>query len=393
MLRLACPVVVNARLAPFGTSVFAEMSRLALEHGAINLSQGFPDFEGPTAITDAVVQALKGGLNQYARSQGALPLVEAIAQQRQALYGLRYDPLTEVVVFSGATEGLMASMLGILEPRDEVILFEPVYDSYPAAVALAGAIPRYATLRFPDFRLDLEHLASLFNDRTKLVVLNTPHNPTGKVYSDEELSVLAELCQRHDVAVLADEVYEHLTYDGIRHRPLATFPGMRERTLALSSTGKTYNFTGWKIGWGTGPAPLVKAAQAAHQFMTFASATPIQHGVAYGLTHFGAEYYASQRAEYQARRDFLLAALQKAGFKAAVPQGAYFILADYQALHGGDDLAFARMLTQTAKVAAIPPSSFYPATPAEGRRLVRFAFCKKLETLQAAAERLEGWRR
>lgn len=385
--------MVNARLRPFGTSVFAEMSRLALEHGAINLSQGFPDFEGPPELIEAVTRAMKGGLNQYARSQGALPLVEAIARQRQALYGLSYDPLSEVVVFSGATEGLMSSMLGILEPGDEVILFEPVYDSYPAAVALAGATPRYATLRFPDFRLDLDHLASLFNDRTKLVVLNSPHNPTGKIYSDQELSTLAELCQRYDVSVLADEVYEHLTYDGVAHRPLATYPGMRERTLALSSTGKTYNFTGWKIGWGTGPAHLVKAAQAAHQFVTFASPTPLQHAVAYGLDHFGAAYYQTQRQEYQARRDFLLRTLERAGFVTARPLGAYFILADYTGLHAGDDLAFAKALTAEAKVAAIPPSSFYPATPSEGQKLVRFAFCKRLETLEAAAQRLEGWRR
>jgi N-succinyldiaminopimelate aminotransferase len=382
--------MVSRKLAPFGTTVFSEMTRLAQEHGAINLSQGFPDFEGPEAIREAAVAALRAGHNQYARSQGALPLVEAVAAHQASCYGLELDPMTEVAVFSGATEGLMSSMLGLLDPGDEVILFEPVYDSYPACVAMAQAVPRYATLRFPDFAVDLEHLASLFNPRTRLLVLNSPHNPTGKVFTPEELSAIAELCVRHDVTVLSDEVYEHLTYDGARHVPIATLPGMRARTLTLSSVGKTFSFTGWKVGWASGPAPLIRAAQAAHQFVTFATATPLQHAAAAALSTLGPDFYAELVAEYTARRDLLLPALVELGLQPALPKGAYFILADFTGAFEGDDVAFARHLVADVGVAAIPPSAFYPAHPEEGRRLVRFAFCKRQETLRAAVARLKG---
>ena len=382
--------MVSKKLAPFGTTVFSEMTRLALEHGAINLSQGFPDFEGPAEIRDAAVAALLAGHNQYARSQGVLPLVEAVAAHQRQWYGLEYDPLTEVSVSSGATEGLMSSMLGLLDPGDEVILFEPVYDSYPACVAMAQAVPRYATLRFPDFAVDLEHLASLFNPRTRLLVLNSPHNPTGKVFTADELAAIARLCVEHDVIVLSDEVYEHLTYDGVAHVPIATLPDMRARTLTLSSVGKTFSFTGWKVGWATGPAPLIRAAQAAHQFVTFATATPLQHAAAAALTTCGPEFYAALTADFTARRDLLRGVLGGIGLQPALPKGAYFILADFTRVFEGDDVAFARHLVADVGVAAIPPSAFYPAHPEEGRRLVRFAFCKQLDTLRAAAARLSG---
>ncbi|MCA9549845.1 MAG: aminotransferase class I/II-fold pyridoxal phosphate-dependent enzyme [Myxococcales bacterium] len=382
--------MVSEKLRPFGTTVFSEMTRLALEHGAINLSQGFPDFEGPEAIREAAVEALRAGHNQYARSQGVLPLVQAVAAHQAGWYGLAVDPLTEVAVFSGATEGLMSAMLGLLNPGDEVILFEPVYDSYPACVAMAQAVPRYATLRFPDFAVDLEHLASLFTPRTRLLVLNSPHNPTGKVFTPDELAAIAELCIRHDVTVLSDEVYEHLTYDGARHVPIATLPGMRDRTLTLSSVGKTFSFTGWKVGWASGPAPLIRAAQAAHQFVTFATATPLQHAAAAALSTLGPDFYEGLVAEYTARRDLLLPVLAGMGLQPALPKGAYFILADFTSTFDGDDLAFARHLVEDVGVAAIPPSAFYPAHPEEGRRLVRFAFCKKMDTLRAAAARLRG---
>lgn len=382
--------VVSDKLVPFGTTVFSEMTKLALAHQAINLSQGFPDFEGPAEVKAAAVRALEAGHNQYARSQGALPLVEAVAAQRARDYDLAYDPLTEVGVFSGATEGLMSSMLGLLNPGDEVILFEPVYDSYPACLAMAQAVPRYATLRFPDFELDLDHLRSLFGPKTKLVLLNTPHNPTGKVFTRAELEAIAELCLEHDVRVLTDEVYEHLTYDGQDHLPMASIPGMRERTLSLSSIGKTYSFTGWKIGWSTGPADLVRAAQAAHQFVTFATAHPLQHAAAYALTELGEDFYASLTAEYTARRDLLRGTLVDVGLKPNLPRGAYFLLADFSDVFEGDDVAFAKHLTAEIGVAAIPPSGFYPQTPEEGRGLVRFAFCKTLDTLRAAADRLGG---
>lgn len=378
------------RLRPFGTSIFAEMTRLALQANAVNLSQGFPDFEGPAPIVEAAVEALRVGHNQYARSMGVPPLVQAIARHQRDCYGLHYDPMTEVTVFAGATEGIAASLLGLLNPGDEVIVFEPFYDSYPAILALDGAKARYYTLRFPDFALDLEQLEALFGPRTRAVLINTPHNPTGKVFSRAELQAIAQLCQRHDVVVVSDEVYEHLTYDGLEHVPMASIPGMRDRTLTLSSAGKTYSFTGWKIGWATGPAHLVAAAQAAHQFLTFASANPLQHAVAFALERYSGEFFGHLAREYQARRDFLVEALQEVGFEVAVPKGTYFILASFRRLFEGDDQAFARHLIERCGVAAIPPSVFYAQCPEQGASLVRFAFCKRQETLRRAVEGLRS---
>jgi len=380
--------VITKKLVPFGTTVFAEMTALAQEHGAINLAQGFPDFEGPSEIVEAAVQALRSGDNQYARSRGHPPLAEAIAEAQRRYYGLAYDPMTEVVVFNGATEGICASLLGLLNPGDEVILFEPFYDSYPPCLALAGATPRFLTLRFPDFALDGEALRDLVTDRTRMIVLNTPMNPTGKVFTEEELEIIASVCLEHDLVALTDEVYEHLVFDEAEHKPLAGIPGMRERTLTLSSAGKTYSFTGWKIGWGTGPADLVDAAQAAHQFLTYTIATPLQTAVAFALRNFGEEFLTDFRNEYMARRDFLVSALEDVGFDVAVPKGTYFILADFTPVFQGDDWEFARWLTVEHGVAAIPPSSFFQADAEEGRRLARFAFCKKMETLETAVERL-----
>lgn len=381
--------MVSAKLRPFGTTIFSEMSRLAAERGAVNLGQGFPDFEGPEAVREAAVVALRSGHNQYARSQGVPELVEAVADHRAKQHGTVYDPMTEVGVFSGATEGLMSAMLGLLDPGDEVILFEPVYDSYPACVAMAGAIPRYHTLEFPDFAVDEAKLRALVTDKTRVILLNTPHNPTGKVFSRAELELVAQIAKAHDLVVITDEVYEHLTYDDHTHIGLAALPGMRERTLSISSVGKTWSFTGWKVGWATGPAHLVKAAQAAHQFVTFATATPLQHGAAHALRHFSGDFLDALRAEYVARRDMLLDVLRRVGFEVRAPAGAYFVLADFRPLFDGDDVAFARHLIEEIGVAAIPPSFFYPERPEAGRHLIRFAFCKKLDTLRAAAERLE----
>jgi N-succinyldiaminopimelate aminotransferase len=380
--------VISDKLKPFGTTIFSEMTALALEHDAINLSQGFPDFEGPAEMLEAAVDALRSGDNQYARSQGHPKLVNAVARHQERHYGLTFDPMTEVTVFSGATEGIASSMLGLLNPGDEVILFEPFYDSYPACVALAGAVPRYCTLRFPDFALDVDELAGLFTDRTKLLLLNTPHNPTGKVFDENELEAIAALCKQHDVIVLTDEVYEHLVFDGAKHVPMASLPGMRERTLTLSSAGKTFSFTGWKIGWATGPAGLVAAAQAAHQFVTFATATPLQVAVAHALDNLGDDYYDGFIADYDEKRRFLIDTLTRAGLVPAPPRGTYFVLADFTPIHPGDDRAFVRTLIKEKKVAAIPPSVFYKANPEAGQKLVRFAFCKRMETLRAAAERL-----
>ena len=380
--------MIASRLKPYGTTIFSEMTRLAQQHGAINLAQGFPDFDGPAGVVEAAITALRAGHNQYARSMGLPPLVDAIAAHQRRLYGLSYDPLSEVVVFSGATEGIASFLLGFLEPGDEVVLFEPFYDSYPVMSSLAGATVRPYTLRFPDFAVDLDRLESLFTAKTRLLIINTPHNPSGKVFTRRELEGIAEICQRRDVVVLSDEVYEHLTYGEAAHVPIASLPGMRERTFTLSSSGKTYSFTGWKIGWGTGPKPLAAAAQAAHQFVTFATSTPMQHAVATALTEWAEPFYAELRTEYTARRDFLVSVLRDVGFEVAQPDGAYFVLCDFRRFSDADDLTFAKELTSTIGVAAIPPSPFYKASMDEARRLVRFAFCKKMETLEKAAERL-----
>jgi len=380
--------MITDKLQPFGTTIFAEMTALAQKHEAINLAQGFPDFEGPAEIVEAAVRALRSGDNQYARSRGHPELVKAIADSVKDLYGLEYDPMEEVVVFSGATEGIAASMLGLLNPGDEVILLEPFYDSYPPGLAMSGAVPRYLTLRAPDFALDGDALKALVTDKTRMIVLNTPMNPTGKVFTVDELETVASLCREHDIIALTDEVYEHLVFDDARHVPLAYLPDMRDRTLTLSSAGKAYSFTGWKIGWGTGPRALVDGAQAAHQFITYANSTPLQVAVAFALRNYTDDFRAQFRTEYAERRDFLVSALKSAGFTVTAPQGTYFIMAGFQDLFTGDDREFAYWLTEKHRVAALPPSSFYHFDVEEGRRLTRFAFCKKMETLELAAERI-----
>jgi N-succinyldiaminopimelate aminotransferase len=380
--------MITEKLRPFGTTIFAEMTALAQDHGAINLAQGFPDFEGPPEIVEAAVRAIRSGDNQYARSRGHPELVRAVSETVEHHYGLAYDPMEEVVVFSGATEGIAAAMLGILNQGDEVILFEPFYDSYPPGLALSGAVPRFLTLRFPDFALDEDALRALVTDRTRMIVLNTPMNPTGKVFTREELEIIAKVCLEHDLLALTDEVYEHLVFDDAEHVPLASVPGMRERTLTLSSAGKTFSFTGWKIGWGTGPKALIDGAQAAHQFLTYAIATPLQVAVAYALRNHRDDFLRDFRSEYTARRDFLVAALTEAGLQVVVPRGTYFIYAAFGDVFEGDDREFGYWLTREHGVAALPPSSFYQKGIEEGRRLTRFAFCKRMETLEAAAERL-----
>lgn len=379
---------LSDRLAPFGTSIFSEMTKLALEHDAVNLAQGFPDFDGPAALMDHVAAAMRQGHNQYARSMGHPLLVQALARRQARLYELRYDPMSEVVVTSGATEAIASSLLGLLRQGDEVILVEPFYDSYPACVALAGAHARYVTLRFPDFALPLDEIAAQITPRTRVLLLNSPHNPTGRVLSRAELEGVAELARRHDLWVICDEVYEHLTFDGLRHVPLATLPGMRERTLIISSAGKTFSFTGWKVGWCLGPAAMIAAVQAAHQFVTFATSTPTQVGLARFLDELDDSYYRELTAEYTARRGLLLAGLRAAEFDVAPAQGTYFLTAGFGRLSDLDDRAFSRELVSGYGVAAIPPSVFYAAHPDEGRRLLRFAFCKQPATLERAAERL-----
>jgi N-succinyldiaminopimelate aminotransferase len=379
-----------SRLSAFGTTIFTEMTRLAVRHGAVNLAQGFPDFAGPEFAKEAAISAIRADANQYARMQGAPPLVEAVAASVKERTGLEYDPMEEVTVFAGATEAIACAFLSLVEPGDEVVLFEPYYDSYRACASMAGATPRFVTLRAPDFAFDPQDLRRAFTPRTRLCLVNTPHNPTGRVFSRGEMEQVADLCREHDAICVTDEVYERLVFEGA-HVPMAALPGMRERTVTINSTGKTFSLTGWKIGYATAPAGLSRALATAHQFVTFAVATPLQHAMALALRAPQA-YFDGFLGEYRERRDFLVGALADRGFGVRAPQGTYFVLADLRPLGWDDDVAFCRHLVEDVGVAAIPPTAFYENKD-EGRFLARFAFCKKMETLRAGVERLSRLRR
>ncbi len=374
------------RVRDFGASVFSEMTALAEQYKAVNLGQGFPDFPCPDFLKQAAIDAIRCDVNQYPPSNGRLNLRHSIAAKLRKQYGLAVDPATEITVTHGTTEAIFASVLGLVDPGDEVILFEPYYDSYVPSVEIAGGIPRYYTLHPPDWPLDSERLASLFTAKTKLLILNTPHNPTGKVFTGEELRLIADLCCRHDVIAVVDEVYEHIVFDGLKHKPLATLPGMSERTVTISSLGKTFSVTGWKVGWAVARPELTAAVFRGHQFIVFTGAAPLQEAAAAALMS-GDEYYRELTATYQAKRDFLARALLDAGLEPLVPKGTYFMMADISGLGFPDDIAFCRYLTTEIGVAAIPPSAFYH-NPADGSGLARFAFCKSQPTLEAAAERL-----
>ena len=380
------------RVAGFTTSVFTEMSRLAIRHRAVNLGQGFPDFPGPDFVKEAAIQAIRADQNQYAVSHGTPRLRRGIAETWQRTYGREVDPEAEVTVGSGATELILDAMLALVDPDDEVILFEPFYDSYPPDILMAGGLPRFITLEPPDWHFDRQALADLFTPRTRLLLINTPHNPTGKMFSREELSFIASLCQRHDVLVLTDEVYEQIRFNGAEHVPIATLPGMWERTLTVNSTGKAFSMTGWKVGYAVGPAELNHAVRATHQFVTFSTSTPFQEAMATALeTATRTGYYEKLRREYTSRRDLLADALTTAGLRTLPVQGAYYLLADLAGLGFADDASFCRYLTAEIGVAAIPPSAFY-ADPARAPLLARFCFAKREETLRAAAERLQRLR-
>ena len=378
--------MIAARLRPFGTTIFSEMSALAVRTGAINLGQGFPDTDGPAEIVDAVTAAMRAGANQYAPLPGVPELCAAIAEHQRRRYGLDVDPESGVQVTFGATEAVAATMLGLLEPGDEVVVLEPFYDSYAATIAMAGATRRLVTLRPPDFALDLDELAAAARGgRVRMLLLNSPHNPTGRVLTRPELEAVARVCVEHDLVAVTDEVYEHLVYDGA-HVPLATLPGMAQRTLTISSSGKSFSFTGWKIGWCSGPPELVAGVRAAKQFLSFAGGTPLQHAVATALAD-AERHVAPLRRSLQAARDHLCAGLDEAGFGVCVPQGGYFVNADLAPLGVADAAAWCRTLPARAGVVAIPTSAFY-ADPDAGRTLVRFAFCKRREVIGEAVERL-----
>jgi len=391
---------VAERLRPFTTTIFSEMSELALATGSINLGQGFPDTDGPAELIQVATEALAAGRNQYPPSQGVPELRAAVAAHQASWYGLDFSPDDEVLVTTGATEAIAASFLALCEPGDEVVMFEPSYDSYAACASMAGATPRLVRLHPPDWSFDPEELAAAVGPRTRFVLLNSPHNPTGKVFSTAELAQIAELCCRHDLLAVTDEVYEHLVFDGT-HIPLATFPGMAERTVSISSGGKTFSFTGWKVGWATGPAPLVSALRAAKQFLTFTSGAPFQLAIGRGLSA-APEVINQLGLELKAKRDLFCDGLTKLGYTVYRPAATYFATSDITTVAPGLGAEeFCRALPHRCGVVAIPSSVFYgdPGNAAgpgashdgAGRTLVRWAFCKRVDVLEEALSRLASW--
>jgi aspartate/methionine/tyrosine aminotransferase len=381
--------VAAQRVRGFGTSIFTEMSRLANEHNAVNLGQGFPDFPGPDFVKDAAKKAIDADANQYAVSFGTPRLRQEIGNTWLTQTGQEVDIAAEITVTSGATEAIFDVMQAFTDEGDEIVVFEPFYDSYPASATMAGSRLRPITLRAPDWAFDPEEARAAFGPRTKLLLLNTPHNPTGKVFRREELELLAELCTQWNVIAVTDEVYDRITFGEAEHVSLATIPGMRDRTLTINSTGKTFSMTGWKIGYAIGPARLNAALRAVHQFVTFATATPFQEAMADALKlapRIG--YYEQLQREYDERRLMLEQALAGAGLPVLPVEGAYFLMADVSGLGFEDDVGFCRWLTSEIGVAAVPPSAFY-ADPARAPLLARFCFAKREETIAQAAERLQ----
>ncbi len=382
---------LTSRLRGFGTTIFAEMSALAVETDSINLGQGFPDTDGPAAVADAAIAAIRAGRNQYPPGLGIPELRAAIAEHQRHWYGLEYDPATEVLVTAGATEAIAAALIALCEPGDEVVMFEPYYDSYAASAAIAGADRRVVTLRPPDYAFSIDELRAAITDRTRLLLLNSPHNPTGKVFDRAELDAIAALCRDHDLIAVTDEVYEHLTYDGAEHIPLATLPGMRDRTVTISSAGKTFSFTGWKIGWVCAPPELLDAVRTAKQFLTYVNGAPFQPAIVTAL-ELPDDYYRDFAVDLAQRRDLLMAGLADAGFEVFTPKGTYFVTADIRPLGVDDGLAFCRTLPKRCGVVAVPNVVFYDDKVA-GAPLIRFTFCKQRAVLEEAVTRLTNLRR
>jgi aminotransferase len=377
---------VSDKAARFTESVIREMTRLAQQHDAVNLAQGFPDFACPPELKEAAARAIHDDINQYAITWGARDFREAIAAKTARFYPeWSVDPQTDITVTCGATEGMISAMLALINPGDEVIVFEPFYENYGPDAILSGAVPRFVTLHEPDWHFDPDELRAAFTPRTRGLVLNTPHNPTGKVFTLAELETIAELCIEHDVIVFTDDIYEHILYAG-EHIPMATIPGMASRTVAINSLSKTYSVTGWRVGWVIAPADLTAGIRKVHDFLTVGAAAPLQAAgaVALGLPD---SYYQSLAAGYMERRHVLVGAVRAAGFTVFVPDGAYYVMTDVSDLTSDDDVTFARRLTASPGVATVPGSSFY-SRPELGRTKIRFAFPKKLETLLAAADRL-----
>jgi len=385
-MRLQRTSRISRKAASFTESVIREMNRLAVAAGAVSLSQGFPDFPCPPEIKEAAAAAIAADINQYAITWGATPLREAIAARTARSYpGWTPDPATDITVTCGATEGMIAAMLGLLDPGDEILIFEPFYENYSPDAIMTGAVPRYVTLHEPNWTFDPDELRAAVTPRTRAIVLNSPHNPTGKVFSRAELETIAALCLEHDLIALTDDIYEHIVYRG-EHIPLATLPGMADRTVSVNSMSKTYSVTGWRIGWVVAPAELSVGVRKIHDFLTVGAAAPLQEAAVVAL-HFPDAYYERLAADYRTRRDAILPALRAAGFGVFEPDGAYYVMTDIAALTTDDDDTFARRLITDPGIAGVPGSSFY-SRPELGRTKLRFAFPKRLETLAAAAERL-----
>jgi aspartate/methionine/tyrosine aminotransferase len=385
----------NARLSikasQFTESVIREMTRLALAHDAVNLSQGFPDFPAPAKIKEAARNAIAADINQYAITWGAKSLRNAIAQKVERQQGMSIDPEREITVCCGATEAMISTMMALINPGDEVIAFEPFYENYGPDAILSGATPRFVKLRPPDWRFDPDELKAAFGPATKAIILNTPNNPTGKVFERAEIEQIRDLCDRWNAYVITDEIYEHMVYDGALHIPPATVDGLRERTITINALSKTYSVTGWRVGWAIAPPEVTSAIRKVHDFLTVGAAAPLQEAGAVAL-QFPESYYEKLAADYLVRRDKMLGILEDAGFRCFRPRGAYYIMTDISAFGFSDDVTFARHLVKEIGIAAVPGSSFY-RNPADGSKQLRFTFCKSEKTLKAAAERFTKLRR
>jgi aspartate/methionine/tyrosine aminotransferase len=383
---------ISEKAGRFTESVIREMTREAIRHGAINLAQGFPDFPAPDDVKQAAVRAIQGDVNQYAITWGARDFREALVRKTRWYLGMEVDPETEITVTCGSTEAMMATMLATVDPGDEVIIFEPFYENYGPDAILSDATPRYVKLRPPRWSFDPDELRAAFNGRTRAIILCNPNNPAGKVFSREEMELIAELCREHDVICVTDEIYEHILFDGpdgepLRHVSMAQLEGMRERTVVINSMSKTYSVTGWRVGYCIAPPHLTNAIRKVHDFLTVGAAAPLQAAGAYALS-LPPEYYEHLRTDYQARRDLLLPALDSAGLRTFRPDGAYYVMTDISEFGFPDDVEFARFLVREVGIACVPGSSFF-RDPADGAHLVRFCFCKRDETLLGAAERLQ----
>lgn len=378
--------LASAKALQFTESVIREMTRLAANHDAVNLAQGFPDFSAPAAIKDAAIEAVRADINQYAITWGAKSIRNAISERYRAAYDMSVDPERHLTVTCGSTEAMMSTMLALVDPGDEVIVFEPFYENYGPDAILSGASPRYVQLHEPDWRIDEAELEKAFNNKTRAIIINTPNNPTGKVYSRDELERIAALCHKWGVTAITDEIYEYIVYGGAEHIPLASLDGMADRTVTINSVSKTYSVTGWRVGWAMAAEELTNAIRKVHDFLTVGAAAPLQEASSVAL-RLPQSYYEQLARDYEVRRDTLLESLESAGFRCYTPGGAYYIMTDIASFGFSDDVAFARHLIERVGVAAVPGSSFYHRSE-DGSQKLRFTFCKKKETLDDAAARL-----